>query len=89
MCWWSQTIFWWIKDAQRQQLQPAVEDVWKFVEANGNQLDAAIDYSRDLEYDYFGSLNDLGWEINPWGVSSDIQGLESAEFGPWLKQPRW
>ena len=35
-----------------------VEDVWKFVEANGDQLDAAIDYSRDLGYNYFGASDD-------------------------------
>ena len=33
------------------------QDVWKFVEANGETLDAAIDYNRDLGYDYFGFLD--------------------------------
>jgi hypothetical protein len=44
------------------QSHQLVEDVWKFVEANGDQLDAAIDYSRDLGYDYFGALDDLGYD---------------------------
>ncbi|CAK9038891.1 Ribonucleoside-diphosphate reductase large subunit (Ribonucleotide reductase R1 subunit) [Durusdinium trenchii] len=29
-------------------------DVWEFVEANAERLDAAMDYQRDLGYDYFG-----------------------------------
>merc|ERR1712187_213861 len=29
-------------------------DVSDFIEANTNDLDSAIDYSRDFDYDYFG-----------------------------------
>jgi len=48
-----------------------VEDVWKFVEANGDQLDAAIDYSRDLGYDYFGASDDYFgwlWDVTLWDM---------------------
>lgn len=31
------------------------EDVFRFVEQNAAELDAAIDYDRDLGYDYFGA----------------------------------
>jgi len=30
------------------------DDVWAFVDANKTQLDGAIDYGRDFDYDYFG-----------------------------------
>ncbi|CAJ1383694.1 unnamed protein product [Effrenium voratum] len=30
------------------------QEMWTFVEANAEKLDAAIDYKRDLGYDYFG-----------------------------------
>lgn len=33
------------------------QDVWKFVEENAEELDAAIDYTRDLGYDYFGPFD--------------------------------
>jgi len=42
------------RDPQGRSAALLAEDVWEFVEANGDQLDAAIDYSRDLGYDYFG-----------------------------------
>ena len=35
-------------------VDPQTKDVWEFVEANGEKLDAAMDYQRDLGYDYFG-----------------------------------
>ena len=40
-----------------QQGRPAAllaEDVWTFIDANAKALDEAIDYKRDLGYDYFG-----------------------------------
>jgi ribonucleoside-diphosphate reductase alpha subunit len=30
------------------------EDVWQFIQDNAEKLDAAIDYTRDFGYDYFG-----------------------------------
>eukprot|EP00435_Cladocopium_sp_Y103_P072616 s14_g40.t2 len=42
------------RDPQGRSAALLAEDVWKFVEANGEKLDAAIDYNRDLGYDYFG-----------------------------------
>jgi len=30
------------------------DDTWSFIEANADKLDAAIDYTRDFGYDYFG-----------------------------------
>ena len=32
------------------------DEVWDFVKANAQRLDEAIDYKRDLGYDYFGFM---------------------------------
>jgi len=42
------------RDPQGRCAALLAEDVWRFVEANAEELDAAIDYNRDLGYDYFG-----------------------------------
>ena len=36
-----------------------LEDVYDFVEKNAKDLDAAMEYDRDLGYDYFGSLDEM------------------------------
>merc|ERR1719409_1300293 len=41
-------------DKQGRSASLISEVVWEFVESNGAALDAAIDYSRDGDYDYFG-----------------------------------
>jgi len=41
-------------DKQGRSASLLAEDVWEFVKANAEQLDAAVDYKRDLGYDYFG-----------------------------------
>ncbi|CAJ1383697.1 unnamed protein product, partial [Effrenium voratum] len=41
-------------DAQGRRAALLAEDVFVFVQANREALDAAVDYSRDLGYDYFG-----------------------------------
>ncbi|CAJ1370832.1 unnamed protein product [Effrenium voratum] len=42
------------KDRQGRVATLLADDVWDFVKANAEKLDAAIDYKRDLGYDYFG-----------------------------------
>eukprot|EP00438_Fugacium_kawagutii_P017141 Skav217504 [mRNA] locus=scaffold1908:322142:327949:- [translate_table: standard] len=41
-------------DEQGRAAALLAEDVWEFVKANAEQLDAAVDYKRDFGYDYFG-----------------------------------
>merc|ERR1719502_2620751 len=41
-------------DKQGRVAALIAKDVYEFIEANAEQLDAAIDYSRDYGYDYFG-----------------------------------
>mmetsp|Transcript_64463 Transcript_64463/g.135259 ORF Transcript_64463/g.135259 Transcript_64463/m.135259 type:complete len:815 (+) Transcript_64463:71-2515(+) len=41
-------------DAQGRPAGIIATSMWEFVEANGKELDAAIDYKRDYDYDYFG-----------------------------------
>ncbi|CAE7422504.1 RNR1 [Symbiodinium natans] len=41
-------------DKQGRPAALLAEDVWQFVQANAEALDQAIDYKRDLGYDYFG-----------------------------------
>jgi len=41
-------------DKQGRPASLIAKDVWDFIEANGKDLDAAIDYTRDSSYDYFG-----------------------------------
>jgi len=41
-------------DKQGRSASLIAKDVWDFVEANADQLDAAVDYTRDFGYDYFG-----------------------------------
>jgi len=41
-------------DKQGRPASLISEQVWEFVSANTKELDDAIDYSRDSEYDYFG-----------------------------------
>jgi len=44
-------------DYTDKQGRPAAllsEEVWEFIRDNASALDAAIDYQRDLDYDYFG-----------------------------------
>ena len=43
-----------MQDAQGRRAALLAEDVFDFVQANREALDAAVDYSRDLGYDYFG-----------------------------------
>eukprot|EP00435_Cladocopium_sp_Y103_P059236 s414_g21.t1 len=42
------------KDKQGRPAALLSEEVFEFVKANADQLDAAIDYKRDFGYDYFG-----------------------------------
>jgi len=41
-------------DKQGRSASLIAEDVWEFIQANGAELDAAVDYTRDYGYDYFG-----------------------------------
>jgi len=41
-------------DAQGRSACLIAEDVWTFVSENAAELDAAMSYDRDFEYDYFG-----------------------------------
>jgi len=41
-------------DKQGRPASLIAEDVWHFIEANAEKLDAAVDYTRDYGYDYFG-----------------------------------
>ncbi|CAE7225367.1 RNR1 [Symbiodinium natans] len=41
-------------DMQGRPASLMAQDVWEFIEANAQRLDEAIDYTRDLGYDYFG-----------------------------------
>jgi len=41
-------------DKQGRSASLIAKDVWDFVEANAEELDAAVDYTRDFGYDYFG-----------------------------------
>ncbi|OLQ01890.1 Ribonucleoside-diphosphate reductase large subunit [Symbiodinium microadriaticum] len=41
-------------DKQGRPAALLAEDVWEFIQANAEALDQAIDYKRDLGYDYFG-----------------------------------
>jgi len=41
-------------DKQGRPAALLAEDVYKFVEGNAARLDAAVDYKRDFDYDYFG-----------------------------------
>merc|ERR1719401_228277 len=42
------------KDMQDRDASLIAEDVWAFVQGHAEKLDAAIDYMRDYDYDYFG-----------------------------------
>jgi len=41
-------------DNQGRRASLIADDVWDFIRENQEMLDAAIDYKRDLDYDYFG-----------------------------------
>jgi len=41
-------------DKQGRSAKLIADEVWEFVEANAEKLDATINYGRDLDYDYFG-----------------------------------
>jgi len=41
-------------DKQGRSAKLLSDEVWEFVKANAKELDAAVDYRRDLDYDYFG-----------------------------------
>jgi len=41
-------------DKQGRAASLIAEDVWQFIIANAEELDSAIDYTRDSTYDYFG-----------------------------------
>jgi len=41
-------------DKQGRSASLIAPDVWTFVEAHASELDAAVDYTRDYGYDYFG-----------------------------------
>ncbi|CAE7474947.1 RNR1, partial [Symbiodinium pilosum] len=41
-------------DKQGRSASLIAQDVWEFIEAHAERLDGAIDYNRDLSYDYFG-----------------------------------
>jgi len=42
------------KDKQGRNASLIADDVWEFVQKSAAELDAAIDYTRDFGYDYFG-----------------------------------
>eukprot|EP00927_Polykrikos_kofoidii_P048232 TRINITY_DN4244_c0_g2_i1.p1 TRINITY_DN4244_c0_g2~~TRINITY_DN4244_c0_g2_i1.p1 ORF type:complete len:811 (-),score=130.38 TRINITY_DN4244_c0_g2_i1:603-2990(-) len=42
------------RDKQHRVAKLVADDVWDFIQEHGATLDAAIDYTRDFEYDYFG-----------------------------------
>jgi ribonucleoside-diphosphate reductase alpha subunit len=42
------------QDKQGRSAALISDEVWEFVSANAEQLDAAVDFKRDLGYDYFG-----------------------------------
>jgi len=42
------------RDKQDRAAALVSDDVWEFVESNAAQLDAAVQYERDFDYDYFG-----------------------------------
>jgi len=41
-------------DKQGRRAALLADDVWEFVSANAAALDAAVDYTRDFDYDFFG-----------------------------------
>jgi len=41
-------------DKQGRNAALIANDVWTFIEAHASELDAAVDYTRDYGYDYFG-----------------------------------
>merc|ERR1719433_1152846 len=41
-------------DKQGRSASLLADDVWSFIQTHSAELDAAIDYSRDYGYDYFG-----------------------------------
>jgi len=46
-----------LHDYHDKQGRPAsliAEDVWEFIQSNAEELNKAIDYTRDFDYDYFG-----------------------------------
>jgi len=42
------------KDKQGRCAKLISDQVWEFIEQNAKEIDAAMDYKRDFEYDYFG-----------------------------------
>ena len=42
------------QDKQGRSAALISEEVWAFIDAHASKLDAAVDYSRDYGYDYFG-----------------------------------
>ena len=42
------------RDEQGRPAALIAHDVWDFIRENAAALDAALDYTRDLDYDYFG-----------------------------------
>jgi len=42
------------RDKQDRSASLIAEDVWNFVNENKDKLDAAVNYKRDYDYDYFG-----------------------------------
>jgi ribonucleoside-diphosphate reductase alpha subunit len=42
------------KDKQNRPASLIANDVWEFIAKHGAELDAAIDYTRDFDYDFFG-----------------------------------
>ena len=43
-----------VQDQQGRAATLLADDVWSFVSGNAEALDRAVDYKRDLGYDYFG-----------------------------------
>ena len=41
-------------DKQGRAAGLLADDVWEFIRDNGAEIDAAVDYKRDYDYDYFG-----------------------------------
>ena len=57
------------------------EDVYDFVEKNATELDAAIEYDRDLGYDYFGPLRREIFE----GIDMGLSGGDRWS-SPWVNR---
>ena len=48
----------------KQKANLISEEMWKIIESNAQQLDEAIDYRRDFDFDYFGKTGCLNCHIS-------------------------